>query len=383
MQHHRNHSQLVLLFCLVVILGINIGFGFSHTISNFLTGSPEIAIDRKILDFGVLPEGVETSQIVKITNSGNSDLVITNLRMGCGCTFAKIRSDDPIAPGDSTTLEVSLKMPPGVAPTGTSVNVYVFSNAVNQQVTTITAKAQPAKVSIAVPDFIDFGRISVRDRLPIVREFVLHRTRDEEVDVSRDFTIELPKDCDYVAAKLVVNSGRASRYSLSLLETAPVGDICLDLKYHHLPTGLRGKVRVRGQILGDYLCSPQMVMLNRSYPGDKPVSKLVQISRTSQTDGAVAPSQVAVAPSQVFVDSVFVSEPLNKLVTCSTSSTESGIEARITAVPGYVLGSWPDKSFLGRIVFHLTDSDGRSEVLNLPIDVAVPTRLTRIRDRVK
>ncbi len=376
MQHHRQPSKSVLLFCLVVILVINIGFGFAHKFPSFLTGGPEIALDRKILDFGFIPEGVETSQIVKITNSGSSNLVISNLRMGCGCTFARLYSDDPIAPGDSTTLEVSLKMPPGVTRTGTSVNVYVFSNAVNQPITIITAKAQPVEVSIAVPDFVDFGRIVDRDRLPITREVVLHRTRDGEVGILQDFAIDVPKSCDYISVKLVDNSERASRFSVSLLETAPIGDICLDLKYRHLPTGLRGKVRVRSQLSGDYSCLPQMVMLNPSFPGDKPVCKLVQITRKSPTDSAVRPFSVV-------VDSVFVSEDLDKLISCSTSSSESGIEVRITVAPGYVFGSWPEKSFLGRIVFDLTDADGLSEELNLPVSVAAPTRLTRIRDRTE
>jgi hypothetical protein len=74
--------------------------------SEIKKGAASISFDKKEYDFGTVNEGdiVETSYLV--TNSGKTDLVITNAKASCGCTVP-IWPKNPIKPG--ATGEVKVK----------------------------------------------------------------------------------------------------------------------------------------------------------------------------------------------------------------------------------------------------------------------------------
>ena len=50
-------------------------------------GTASISFDEKEYDFGTVNEGDIVEKIFKITNSGKTDLVITNAQSTCGCTI--------------------------------------------------------------------------------------------------------------------------------------------------------------------------------------------------------------------------------------------------------------------------------------------------------
>ena len=68
-------------------------------------GTALISFDSKVYDFGTVNEGdiVETS--FKITNSGKTDLVITNAQPSCGCTVP-VWPKAPIKPGETGDIKV-------------------------------------------------------------------------------------------------------------------------------------------------------------------------------------------------------------------------------------------------------------------------------------
>ena len=68
-------------------------------------GTALITLDKKVYDFGTVNEGdiVETSFIV--TNSGKTDLVITNAKATCGCTIP-VWPKAPIKPGETGEVKV-------------------------------------------------------------------------------------------------------------------------------------------------------------------------------------------------------------------------------------------------------------------------------------
>ena len=74
--------------------------------SEIKKGAASISFDKKEYDFGTVNEGdvVETSYLV--TNSGKTDLVITNAQASCGCTVP-VWPKNPIKPG--ATGEVKVK----------------------------------------------------------------------------------------------------------------------------------------------------------------------------------------------------------------------------------------------------------------------------------
>lgn len=70
-----------------------------------IKGAPVISFDKETFDFGTVKEGelVETSFIV--TNTGKSDLIITDAKATCGCTVPTWPKE-PVAPGKSAELKV-------------------------------------------------------------------------------------------------------------------------------------------------------------------------------------------------------------------------------------------------------------------------------------
>ncbi|WP_158837241.1 DUF1573 domain-containing protein [Polaribacter sp. L3A8] len=73
--------------------------------SEIKKGTALISLDKKVYDFGTVNEGdiVETSFV--ITNSGKTDLVITNAQGSCGCTVPTWPKA-PIKPGETGTVDV-------------------------------------------------------------------------------------------------------------------------------------------------------------------------------------------------------------------------------------------------------------------------------------
>jgi hypothetical protein len=68
-------------------------------------GNASIAFDKKVYDFGTVNEGdiVETS--FAVTNSGKTDLVITDAKVTCGCTVP-VWPKEPIKPGETKEVKV-------------------------------------------------------------------------------------------------------------------------------------------------------------------------------------------------------------------------------------------------------------------------------------
>ncbi|MAW16203.1 MAG: DUF1573 domain-containing protein [Flavobacteriaceae bacterium] len=67
---------------------------------------PVMTFDRTEHNFGTINEGdiVETSFV--FTNTGNSDLMISDARGSCGCTVPEYPKNTPIAPGETRDIKV-------------------------------------------------------------------------------------------------------------------------------------------------------------------------------------------------------------------------------------------------------------------------------------
>ncbi|TXD48307.1 DUF1573 domain-containing protein [Polaribacter sp. IC073] len=69
-------------------------------------GVASISLDKREYDFGTVNEGDIVETLFKVTNSGKTDLVITNATGSCGCTVP-VWPKAPIKPGE--TGEVAVK----------------------------------------------------------------------------------------------------------------------------------------------------------------------------------------------------------------------------------------------------------------------------------
>lgn len=68
-------------------------------------GTASISVDQKEYDFGTVNEGEIVEKIFNITNSGKTDLVITDAQVTCGCTVPQWPKA-PIKPGETKEVKV-------------------------------------------------------------------------------------------------------------------------------------------------------------------------------------------------------------------------------------------------------------------------------------
>lgn len=68
-------------------------------------GAALISFDNKEYDFGTVTEGEIVETVFKVTNSGKTDLVITDAKVTCGCTVP-VWPKKPIKPGQTEDIKV-------------------------------------------------------------------------------------------------------------------------------------------------------------------------------------------------------------------------------------------------------------------------------------
>lgn len=67
--------------------------------------APHIVVDKEVVDFGKVEEGIEINHDFKVTNSGGAKLTLTGAFASCGCTTPKLTKNS-LLPGESTVLNV-------------------------------------------------------------------------------------------------------------------------------------------------------------------------------------------------------------------------------------------------------------------------------------
>lgn len=68
-------------------------------------GAALISFDNSEYDFGTVAEGEIVETVFKVTNSGKTDLVITDAQVTCGCTVP-VWPKKPIKPGQTEDIKV-------------------------------------------------------------------------------------------------------------------------------------------------------------------------------------------------------------------------------------------------------------------------------------
>ena len=87
-------KQICIFFFTVVL-------GLTATAQDFAV----ITFDSLTIDYGTVLKGEDGIRQFRFTNTGTSELKITQVRSSCGCTIPK-KPDAPIAPGASDFIEV-------------------------------------------------------------------------------------------------------------------------------------------------------------------------------------------------------------------------------------------------------------------------------------
>lgn len=108
-------------------------------------GAPEITFDKVEYDFGKVDEGFKVETSFSVTNSGKSNLVITDAKASCGCTVPTWPKE-PIKPGE--TAEVQVKFDTSGKPNKQSKTVTLHTNTVKgQEILKVSGFVTPKKKS--------------------------------------------------------------------------------------------------------------------------------------------------------------------------------------------------------------------------------------------
>ena len=65
----------------------------------------KISFETETVDYGLILKGSDGIRVFRFTNTGDAELVVTNVKSSCGCTVPK-KPEGPIAPGASGSIEV-------------------------------------------------------------------------------------------------------------------------------------------------------------------------------------------------------------------------------------------------------------------------------------
>ena len=110
-----------------------------ETKNSIIDGS-EIAFEKKVYDFGTISEGEVVEHTFKFTNTGYTDLIISNASASCGCTIPDWPKE-PIAPGKQGKIKVKFN-----------------SNGKKDMITkdiTILANTDPVKTILQIKVFVE------------------------------------------------------------------------------------------------------------------------------------------------------------------------------------------------------------------------------------
>lgn len=117
---------------------------------------PNIWVDQFVYDFGVADSDRVIEKKFTVENTGNADLIIRDLILGCSCTKFEI-SKKIIPPGEQAQLTMAYDIEGRWGETATSAKL--LSNDFNQPILTFVIKGI-AKTTLAIsPEGIELGRI--------------------------------------------------------------------------------------------------------------------------------------------------------------------------------------------------------------------------------
>jgi len=98
-------------------------------------------LTKSNIDFGTVNEGDIVETIFKVTNSGTSDLIITDARASCGCTVP-VWPKEAIKPGE--TADIGVKFNTTGKPNRQSKTVTLSTNtALGREILKISGMVSP------------------------------------------------------------------------------------------------------------------------------------------------------------------------------------------------------------------------------------------------
>lgn len=271
-------------------------------------GGAKISVETEELDFGVSYDESRMQGVIRFTNTGDSLLVISNVRTSCGCTAAALVKRE-YAPGETGEIEV------GFSPTGSGRQVktvtIVSNDAANPAVVVRVAATLVPLVEVTDPT-LRLGQVEQGQQHVIPLELFSRDPNFRIVSVNFDDNAhiqwrEVP-GAQPVAARPEMPGFRLIEFIVD--DSTPTGNfnrtITLDLSAQS-PDATQTKdlnytVRLFGVVLGDLSVEPRFMRIPRVDPGAQFESSVMVVSRSGRPFNITG---VTVADQQM---KLFVSE---------------------------------------------------------------------------
>ena len=296
MNRHRQY----LITGLVIVLGISLGIPVAY----FLTipsERPIIQLSQTEVNFGEIAAGTKAEKTVTVRNVGTANLVINEVKSGCGCVYIRL-SQDVIAPGETAELHLAME----ATEYGQRTDIYLFFHDPKPRVAVVSVSAEAAMQTLVEPSIIDFGQIVDLKGLPA----------SKEVNILINDSMFSSDGADLIFstshAYLQIDSskpavGRSRPVVLTLPSGTPIGDIFTELQIQsHSQTV---SIRVIGTVRGQFYALPPMLLFNQVSQNDDVIFKTVEIRSRFQNGIEDIPS----------IDSFELCNFLKPLMTASLS----------------------------------------------------------------
>jgi len=256
-------------------------------------GSPSLMVPSKIIDAGVVSQGVVVDAVFDLVNEGDAKLVVKAVRPTCGCTVADF--DEEIAPG--ATGHVAAKL-----------DTKDFAGPISKSVLVMTDDPQNPTVTLVIKaDIRPFIEILPR---PLIRfNAVLHEPMnqtfivvgaDPEKDISvRSVESSVPfitTSMRPLAADELVAGKSKTQYevTLSLTDEAPVGPVNAVLSVNtNLKEAPMVPVKVYGVVRALIHVTPSQLQFGSVEAKTRPGRNLIVVNnRTDGTDVEVTGAKI-------------------------------------------------------------------------------------------
>ena len=94
--------------------------------------APEITFEKDVIEYGNVFEGQVVEEVFKFTNTGSSNLIISDAQASCGCTVPNYPKGENIAPGEGGEITVRFNTDGRVGPGMKTVTLTTNTNAIKK-----------------------------------------------------------------------------------------------------------------------------------------------------------------------------------------------------------------------------------------------------------
>lgn len=246
-------------------------------------GNPVMEVPSKIIDAGVVSQGVTVDAVFELVNEGDAPLVIKAVRPTCGCTVAEF--DKEIAPGATGKIDTKLDTKDFSGPI--SKSILVMTNDPQNPTVTLVIKANIRPyVEILPRPLIRFNAVLNE---PMNQTFIVVGADPEKSLEVRGVDSSVPfieTSVRQLKGEELIKGKSKSQYevTLSLKEEAPVGPVNAVLSVNtDIKEAPTVPVKVYGVVRALIHVTPSQVQFGSVEAKARPGRNLIVVN--NRTDG--------------------------------------------------------------------------------------------------